>query len=52
MTAVAGTTSERTLFKVLVWIGILLNWTVGAWALLSSGSLVATLALGPPASHA
>jgi hypothetical protein len=38
---------ERTLFKALVWIGILLNWAVGAWALLHPGSLVTTLALGP-----
>ncbi len=47
MTTVAGTTVERTLFKGLVWIGLLLNWTVGALALLHPGWLVATLALGP-----
>ena len=38
---------ERTLFKGLVWIGLLLNWAVGAVALLNPGWLVATLALGP-----
>ena len=47
MATVAGTTVERTLFKWLVWIGILLNWSVGALALLQPGWLVATLALGP-----
>ena len=47
MATVAATTVERTLFKGLVWIGILLNWTVGALALLYPGWLVATLALGP-----
>jgi hypothetical protein len=47
MTTVAGTTVERTLFKGLVWIGLLLNWAVGAVALLNPGWLVATLALGP-----
>jgi hypothetical protein len=47
MATAAGTTVERTLFKGLVWIGILLNWAVGALALLQPGWLVATLALGP-----
>jgi hypothetical protein len=47
MATVAGTTVERTLFKGLVWIGLLMNWAVAALALLHPGWLVATLGLGP-----
>ena len=47
MATAAGTTVERTLFKWLVWIGLLMNWAVAALALLQPDWLVATLGLGP-----
>ena len=34
------------LFKKVVWIGILLNWSFAAWALVKPASLVEMLALG------
>lgn len=47
MATATDTTVERTLFAWLVWVGLLLNWTVAALALLHPAWLVATLGLGP-----
>ena len=37
----------RTLFRVVVWTGIILNWSFAALAFSSPGMLVEKLALGP-----
>ena len=34
------------LFKKVIWIGILLNWSFAVWALVKPANLVETLALG------
>lgn len=36
----------RTLFRWVVWLGILLNWSFAAWAFVKPANLVETLALG------
>jgi hypothetical protein len=36
----------HTLFKWVVWFGILLNWSFAAWAFVNPAHLVETLALG------
>jgi hypothetical protein len=38
----------RTVFRSVVWLGILLNWSFAAWAFVSPAHLVETLALGAP----
>jgi len=35
------------LFRTVVWIGILLNWSFAIWALLAPAKLMEVLALGP-----
>ena len=36
----------HTLFKWVVWFGVLLNWSFAAWVFVNPAHLVKTLALG------
>ncbi|HEY7286587.1 MAG TPA: hypothetical protein VH497_14155 [Vicinamibacterales bacterium] len=37
----------QTLFRAVVWLGILLNWSFALWALIAPAWLMDVLALGP-----
>lgn len=43
--------NARTLFRIVVWLGIVANWSFGIWVLFfDPHELLATLRLGPQAS--
>jgi hypothetical protein len=45
---VPPTVKVLTLFRGVVWLGVLLNWSFAAWAFVNPTRLLESLALGPP----